>query len=139
MIELIYTSVTPKKLDMAAVSDILESSKLNNRLNNITGYLYYDGQRFLQILEGEHELVYNLFDKIEKDPRHESVELLYEQEIETRSFPDWQMAYAALTTHSLYNPIQNIESINNDFREVEEVLTPNFGAAMFKIFRDSYV
>jgi hypothetical protein len=118
VIELIYTSITPKPLDISVVNDILRTSQRNNEQHNVTSHLFYDGVRVLQILEGSHEAIYKLFDKIESDPRHEAVELLYEQEIETRSFPDWQMAYEPLKASRLAQPMKDISAI---FKHQEKI------------------
>lgn len=140
MIELIYTSVTPKPLNIISVREILETAKRNNLRNDITGHLFYDGHRFLQIIEGADETIYSLFNNIEADSRHQNVELLYEQEIDSRSFPDWQMAYEPLQAHSLNHPMQSIETINNNYiAELHDDPIQNFGAALFKVFKDSTV
>jgi hypothetical protein len=139
MIELIYTSVTPQTLDTAIVSEILTTAKHNNRLNNITGHLFYDGHRFLQIIEGADEAIYRLYNLIESDPRHENVELLYEQEIEKRAFPDWQMAYEPLKIGRLEHPMQDILKIFESQGKDQSDKVYNFGAGLFKIFRDSTI
>ena len=81
MIELIYISGTPNTLDQSTIFEILNSSHAKNKLNDLTGHLYYDGNSFLQIIEGEESAVRSLYEKIKIDPRHTNVETLYENEI----------------------------------------------------------
>jgi len=61
LFELIYTSVTPARLNDDAVMDILAQARENNKAKNITGLLYYDGQRFLQIIEGSEDHIEMLY------------------------------------------------------------------------------
>lgn len=96
LFELIYTSVTPTRLSDDAVTDILSQARENNKAQNITGLLYYNGQRFLQIIEGCESDIEALYDSITRDDRHQDVELLHKDHIEARSFENWNMAYEAL-------------------------------------------
>ena len=68
MIELIYISNTPNTLDQSTILEILNSSHTKNKLNDLTGHLYYDGNSFLQIIEGEENAVRSLYEKIKIDP-----------------------------------------------------------------------
>lgn len=93
MHQLIYvSSVAPASsgIDPAA---ILEVSRENNRRDGLTGLLYSDGRRFLQVLEGEAEQVDRTFARIEADRRHRAIVLLSHKEIDAREFGDWAMAH----------------------------------------------
>ncbi len=96
LFELIYTSITPARLSDDAVMDILTQARANNKAKNITGLLYYNGQRFLQIIEGSELDIEALFQSISRDDRHQDIEVLHKDYIETRSFENWHMAYEAL-------------------------------------------
>lgn len=96
LFELIYTSVTPARLSDDAVMGILSQARENNQAKTITGLLYYDGQRFLQIIEGFETDIEALYQSISQEDRHKDVELLHKDSIEARSFENWNMAYEAL-------------------------------------------
>ena len=96
MIELIYTSLaTPKSVTEAdaEVTDILATSERNNVAHGVTGLLLFDGERYIQVLEGDTTAVDGLFANISADPRHRRIELLRRHDIPARSFADWRMAY----------------------------------------------
>jgi len=94
--ELIYTSLSQTHSDVDDVKNILAASERNNAASSITGLLMFDGQRYVQILEGESERVTHLYNVISKDPRHQQLELLHIGGIPARAFDDWRMAYESL-------------------------------------------
>lgn len=59
----------------------------------MSGLLLYCNQSFLQVLEGETEPVEALYQKIEKDPRHDKLRLLSRAPITVRKFPEWSMGF----------------------------------------------
>jgi hypothetical protein len=91
--ELIYYSVASPSLNGNDISNILEVSQENNSKNNITGCLLYHNDAFLQILEGESEVIESLYLKIEQDKRHYSARRVYNDNKEKRSFTNWGMAF----------------------------------------------
>ncbi|MGB0790854.1 MAG: BLUF domain-containing protein, partial [Flavobacteriaceae bacterium] len=48
---------------------------------------------FLQLLEGEKEMVHRLFSLIESDPRHKNIEVIQTEEKAERLFNKWSMAF----------------------------------------------
>ncbi len=94
MRQLLYVSSSvashPADLDV-----ILEQSRHNNALDGITGMLYSDGTRFLQVLEGFEEVVTPTFERIRADPRHRAIVILSDRTVEQREFGTWAMAYRA--------------------------------------------
>lgn len=103
MFELIYRSVDKKGLSAEDILNILEKSREFNSKNDITGCLLYHDNEFIQILEGNKNLIRILFSKIEKDNRHTHVMLLAENEKEERTFKHWSMAFHELNNNDLDN------------------------------------
>lgn len=93
MYTLTYESVEAKRISSAEMEDLLEQARENNQKNKITGCLVYYNGRFIQILEGEREVVLNLYKKIQQDARHKEVHLFSDDDIEERTYPNWGMAY----------------------------------------------
>lgn len=91
MLQLLYVSSAPsgQSPDVAA---ILARSVANNRRDRITGLLYTDGKRFLQVLEGPQDTVEQTFARIAADPRHRAVVVLTRRTIAAREFGEWAMA-----------------------------------------------
>jgi len=71
--------------------DILETAQAFNLEHHITGMLFCDEGRFMQVLEGEKETIQNLMEQIKKDKRHENVNVLLDHLVEARELTDWSM------------------------------------------------
>jgi hypothetical protein len=75
------------------VARILAKSRKNNaRLGVVGGLLFGEGY-FLQCLEGDAQVVQNLYSKIETDTRHRDVTVLLQSSISMRTFGAWSMKY----------------------------------------------
>lgn len=133
--ELIYTSMTTETLSHEVVSDILSRSRDRNRAHNITGILYYDGQRFLQVIEGAENNIDDLYNLISHDDRHEDVELLHKGYIKSRAFESWDMAYEALEAASgeTVDDRLNLLSFDNLVKS-KPTPRPGIGAQLFELF-----
>lgn len=91
MLQLVYiSSATTRGLDLTDV--ILDVSRRNNARDAVTGLLYADGTRFLQVLEGDPDAVDAAFARILPDPRHRAVVVLSRREVAAREFGSWDMA-----------------------------------------------
>lgn len=97
MFELVYVSIPFPSIDDTSIENILKESRKFNSENGITGCLVHHPKHFVQILEGDRDIVMGLFSKIQKDHRHHDVELLSEGTMLNRYFEDWSMAYCAST------------------------------------------
>ncbi|MEQ9259614.1 MAG: BLUF domain-containing protein [Roseovarius sp.] len=100
---------------MVSVADILATSRMNNGTRSITGALMFDNRCFLQVLEGGHTALTELFVRIAQDRRHEEVTLLSMVPVMARRFPGWEMHYIsrleadqrmieAFSTQGRFNP-----------------------------------
>lgn len=69
-----------------------QASQLNQQLD-LSGVLFYENQYFGQILEGPRAEVMKIWEKIQRDPRHQQVRLLKMEEIKERSFTAWSMRF----------------------------------------------
>lgn len=78
-----------------------------NPTMNITGALLQNNNFFLQVLEGDKEIIKNLFEKIRRDKRHTGVLLILNQKIEKRIFKNYDANFNILKTKS------DIEKLNN--------------------------
>jgi hypothetical protein len=70
---------------------ILKTAITHNLTNNITGILFFDNGKFIQILEGEAEHLTPLLDRIQLDTRHKNVNILMNEPIEKREIDNWSM------------------------------------------------
>ena len=76
---------------LQALRDIVAVSIRNNARDDITGYLIFDGETFLQILEGGSEAVEATFARISRDARHRDPQLLLAGAAAERAFSKWAM------------------------------------------------
>jgi len=92
MICLVYVSSAGPLLDEGELAKILEISRANNAAAGITGLLMFAGGNIFQAIEGDEDAVSDLFNRIERDPRHTGLRKMTVFQIEKRQFPDWSMA-----------------------------------------------
>ena len=78
------------------LADLFTRARSDNQRRDITGALLVSDQWFVQVLEGDEDLVRSLFDRIQRDPRHEDVELLFTEGAVSRAFAHWSMAKVAM-------------------------------------------
>jgi hypothetical protein len=88
---LIYKSRCKDVANWDLVNSILASSTRNNPENDITGVLVTTETHFLQVMEGEFEALNATFERIARDKRHDTLQLISFTEIEERQFADWAM------------------------------------------------
>ncbi len=87
---LIYFSEldTTRNID---VSELLMTSRRNNKQVDVTGFLFFDGLYFIQALEGDRVDVSNTYHRIVSDERHKNLILIASMEIRSRLFAGWAM------------------------------------------------
>ncbi len=85
------TELTPG-LEALSLGQILHTARSNNARRQVTGALLYSSGYFAQVLEGPMTQVEQVFEKIQRDPRHSDVTVLECSEIGLRDFPEWSMA-----------------------------------------------
>jgi hypothetical protein len=78
------------------ITSILTSARRKNQSLGLTGALLFSSGCFAQVLEGDLHDVEQLFECIQCDPRHKEVTIVHFHRIETRSFPEWSMAFAGI-------------------------------------------
>jgi hypothetical protein len=94
--QICYASSAAVPFDEAALLALLSEARTNNALHGVTGILLSNAGHFVQVIEGETEVLEALFEKITRDTRHQQVLVLYRQAIDARDFPHWSMAYKNL-------------------------------------------
>ena len=93
MRQIVYHSLCTAPGDGADLPRILEQSRHNNAIDGITGLLWSDGMRFLQVFEGPAESVAPTWARIRSDSRHNAITIVHDRPIVAREFGYWTMAY----------------------------------------------
>jgi len=100
MYSLIYASSAVQPFTPAELQNLLQVSRRNNELCDVTGMLLYKDGNFMQVLEGERAAVTAVQQKIATDPRHHGIIVLLSRDTPERQFPSWSMAFRDLDRHS---------------------------------------
>jgi hypothetical protein len=80
--------------EVSCVSTIIQTARLFNAAHGITGVLIFDGERFVQYIEGPPDEMDCLITRLQNDPRHADFEPLGESwPHHTRLFDTWAMGY----------------------------------------------
>lgn len=95
MRQIVYCSITTAQsgLSTGAIPEIIRQAAPRNGIEGITGLLYAEGDAFLQVIEGSHEAIADLLDRLGQDERHRDLRILVDREIDDREFGDWTMAF----------------------------------------------
>lgn len=122
---LVYVSDAKPRITDDELNQILQSSRLNNFFtHDVTGMLMLAGGSFCQILEGTHENVTGVFERIKGDTRHSNVRLLELAEITERSFPNWTMGPPTRTLRE-FSEAADVDEFFQKVREREARFDPD--------------
>jgi len=91
---LIYVSEAIEGITIADVEKILSLARRSNQLHDISGMLLFNRESFLQVIEGDAEVLTSLYGRISKDTRHRRLKLLEFGEVAQRLFDEWSMQFA---------------------------------------------
>lgn len=98
MFQLTFVSAARAGLSWAEIDAIAVAAQRNNHVDNITGILIYNGFRFLQVIEGEREIVSSRYARICADPRHVEPRLIAARTVPERAFHGWDFACQEVLT-----------------------------------------
>jgi hypothetical protein len=111
----------------AEISQILATARANNSRQSVTGALLFNSGCFAQVLEGPRTAIEQIFERIQRDPRHGDVTVLESGSAARRDFPEWSMAHVqppsgAQATGVAATLDQALSHPENSGREVLELL-----------------
>jgi hypothetical protein len=111
LIHLMYASCATRELGPNGLTDILLKSRELNKPLGITGMLLHSDGCFFQVLEGEAAPVDTLYEKLDRDKRHQQLTLIIREPIAKRSFADWSMGFSSASPEEL----AEIDGLNDFF------------------------
>lgn len=98
---IIYRSRIADAINIDETFDnIFSVSVRNNHKRGLTGALAFEGEQFIQVLEGSSNALDDLLSSLMSDKRHRNVSVLERRKVRARSFGNWAMAdvrYAGMT------------------------------------------
>ncbi|MFD2787626.1 BLUF domain-containing protein [Hymenobacter rubripertinctus] len=89
---LIYQSTALIVFSEGQLGQLMHHTRQRNQAAGITGMLWYDGRRFLQVMEGPAPILDCLFARIRTDCRHARLQVLANGPIRHRQFDTWLTA-----------------------------------------------
>lgn len=98
---LIYLSTAAELLNQEQLLQILKTSRKNNSANHITGMLLYGEGTFVQVLEGDEDVVNETYSRISADQRHFGLIKMAEGNLVQRNFPEWSMGFKSANPEEL--------------------------------------
>jgi hypothetical protein len=125
LISLIYASRSTECFHEHEIPDLLQQIRIANAKQEITGMLLYISGAFLQVLEGQPEMVDAVFSRILRDNRHTQSTLIGRESIPERAFEGWTMM------HKTLDPVEAGELIGEIgyFTSPTQITQLNFGRA----------
>jgi adenylate cyclase len=124
MIRLTYISSFGKETTAKDIREIGWASEKNNARDGLTGVLLCFKGVFYQIIEGEEEVLYRCFHRIQADPRHSDLFILnIEKDIPERMYTQWKMKTVFLDSevYPLIMPIRNLlDSLTQTHRVLKQ-------------------
>jgi uncharacterized membrane protein (DUF373 family) len=113
MLQLSYISTATRRMSTDDLMDILRVARARNADEGITGMLLYGNGTFIQVLEGEEDVLNALLEVIKRDSRHTALHVLERKQIARREYPDWTMGFKRLGRED----IAQVPGINKFFEE----------------------
>lgn len=117
----IYSSQTNDEIEVETLRDIQTIARTENTKHNITGYLTYKKETFIQYIEGPEEEINQLVTNLNNDKRHNIIKSIHFPPKQKRVFKGWSMRY-----------IEYDELIEIGFHELLETVFFTVGNKIFE-------
>jgi hypothetical protein len=98
MYHIIYSSQAKEAMTLTTLVVLLMQARSLNEQQHVTGALVYGDGQFIQVMEGEEDVIKDLYSRVCKDPRHHNIRTLAEGPIASRNFAQWSMAFGEVPT-----------------------------------------
>lgn len=131
---IVYFSSSPD-LSVDELQTILTQSRANNAQQGITGVMLYVRGSIIQVLEGEAQVLEELYQRIQQDTRHSQVNTVLSRSIAQRTFGDWSMGFETLNSQQL-SEINALIDIDNAQGRGSQLSDPILLRTL-KVFYDS--
>lgn len=106
MLQIVFRSQLTRLLSYVDIQRLCLAAALNNRKAGITGFMVECGGVFLVSIEGEAGAVWETFDHVVQDPRHDNMEVVCSKEgIDRRRFGAWAMNVMFLDDDIFWNTV----------------------------------
>lgn len=94
LIRLLYVSRVATQVRLADAESIAADAATRNERVNVTGFLLYSPEFFVQVLEGPEPVLEATYRRIEQDQRHSDLRIISRTPIRQRAFEAFSMGFA---------------------------------------------
>ncbi len=128
--KILYSSRATAGMNQDELEQILKVSRRNNERAQLTGMLLHHPPTqlypatFLQVLEGERDVLEVAYARIAEDPRHDNLKLLSSRPAEHRLFGEWSMGLEYVTDTDLQRVLPGFSSDDPEAVRIQD-LTEN--------------
>jgi len=123
-----YTSKAAPDIQTETLEQIFETTKKNNHDSGIQGILLYGMNTFLQVLEGDKEILIKLYEEvISKDPRHTDIYEIINRPSTMSVFSTYYSKFNIVTTSEELDRIKTYlkqHQINSTAGKINRLLNP---------------
>lgn len=131
---LIYVSTAAREYEPRELARIISDAVPSNGMLNITGMLVYSKGTFMQVMEGPKNNIDLTFNRIQRDPRHYGIMVIYRGDVDARSFPGWAMGFRSLGEKGLES-VAGFVSLNRNGFDFERMkANPGLALSMLQDF-----
>jgi hypothetical protein len=118
----VYVSNASQDFTKADLRSLLQEIRQKNTELGVTGMLLYKDGSFMQVVEGEQEVVARLLEVIQRDSRHTGFQVILHALSEERLFSEFSMGFRDLREQSAtktpgYSDFMNTPLTDADFSE----------------------
>lgn len=122
-----YTSRAASAMDEEQLGKLFSKVASTNTAHGITGILIYSFESFFQVMEGEEEVLLELYEKIRKDSRHKDVFEVFNKTALTSVFTDYNSSFNIITAKPELERVKEYLDSNRrstTFEKLSRLLTP---------------
>lgn len=133
LFQLIYKSKKRENFPSELIPKFTQKLCARNEAKGITGILLFDGEYFLQVLEGDLKRIMSLMSQIEADERHDKITVILKEPIPKREHHDWGMKLI-LTSKNLITPLTREIVKISDYLRTERSADTSKASKIFEAF-----
>ena len=100
---LVYTSRETDSMGTLALFNLLNAARIRNEQLELTGLLVYVDGGFTQCIEGPTASINKLWKSLLRDTRHQDISLIEREQVSSRRYPDWRMAFSSYRYLNTFN------------------------------------
>ena len=134
--QIVYVSSASRAFTKPELQALLEEIRQRNTELGVTGMLLYKDGNFMQVLEGEQEVLARLLTIIERDSRHRGFLVLLRASFEERLFPDWSMGFRDLRDQDAVKTPGYSDFMNTPLTEAEFSRNPSRCMKLMLLFKE---